>query len=301
MCSAAAAAPLRSGAAQASFYKGKPDRLTVCLNGGDSGVPFASVNGLTIHYRFEPIEGRPVVAFANSLGTDYRLWGAVARVLRPRFSMLFYDKRGHGLSEPAGETSSIADQGGDLIGLLDTLGLGRCGLVGLSIGGMIAQEVAARAPGRVASLVLCDTAARIGTAEMWQGRIRTALEHGVEALADGVLERWLTPAYLAAEPAAMRGWRRMLTGTSPQGYAAACAALRDADLAASTATIRTPTLAVGGAEDVATPPEVVAATARLIPGARFAPIGSCGHIPPIEQPERLARMLLDHFTETLDG
>ena len=256
---------------------------------------FVSDGTVTLHALCRGHPGKPMVVFANSLGTDARIWDEVVSRLPDTLGTLLYDKRGHGLSDAPRGPYSIEDHARDLLSLLDHVGIERCALVGLSIGGMIAQAVAAGHPDRVAALVLCDTAARIGDAATWNARIDTVERQGVDAIGDSVMERWFTPAYRSREPAAVRGWRTMLTRQSPQGYAATCATVRDTDLRTAAATIRVPTLCVVGAQDLSTPPDLVRGTADLIPNARFEIIPEAGHIPCVEQPDALATLILDHL------
>jgi 3-oxoadipate enol-lactonase len=252
--------------------------------------------GRTIHAAVsgDP-DGLPVV-FANSLGTDLRVWDPL---LPPGLRLVRYDKRGHGLSGGDGAWA-IDDLAADLEALMDALGVEAAVVCGLSVGGMIAQALAARSPGRVRALILCDTAARIGPASIWQDRIAAVEAGGIAPIADAVLERWFSPRFRAEDPA-LALWRNMLVRTPTAGYAATCAAIRDADLTASTRALRLPTLAVAGEIDGATPPDLVRATAELIPGARFAVIPGCGHLPPAEAPEALARLVADFLKETADA
>ena len=149
---------------------------------------------VVLRYALEGPEDAPVMVFVNSLGTDLRVWDRVVAQLAGRFRFLRYDKRGHGLSETTPAPYLMDDHIGDLIGLLDALGIGEAIVVGVSVGGMIAQGLAARRPKRVRGLVLCDTAHRIGPEEMWDQRIRAIQEGGIEALVDAILERWFTTA-----------------------------------------------------------------------------------------------------------
>ena len=264
---------------------------------GETGLTRSFVpNGtVMLHALWRGHPGRPMVVFANSLGTDARIWDAVVARLPDTFSILLYDKRGHGLSDAPRGPYTIDDHARDLLGLLDHVGIGRCALVGLSVGGMVAQAVAAEYPDRVAALVLCDTAARIGDAATWNARIDAVERQGLEAIGDSVMERWFTPAYRTQNPAALRGWRAMLTRQSALGYAATCATVRDADLRAASATIRVPTLCVVGEQDLSTPPDLVRGTAELIPSARFEVIPEAGHIPCVEQPDALSALIIDHL------
>lgn len=258
---------------------------------------FVDVGGVVLHAERWGSPGSPTIVFANSLGTDARIWREVLRRVPDRYGSVVYDKRGHGLSDSPAGPSTVADHARDLLGLVDAFGITRFAIVGLSIGGMIAQVVAAGHPERVAALVLCDTAAKIGDVETWDARIAAVCADGLESIATAVLARWFTPAYRDAEPAAMRGWRHMLTRQPAQGYAATCAAIRDADLRALAATIRVPTLCIAGDQDLSTPPDLVRGTADLIPGACFEIVANAGHIPCIEQPQALAALIARHLFE----
>ena len=235
--------------------------------------------------------------FSNSLGTDSRLWDEIIEGLAGRYRVVVYDKRGHGLSELAPGPYSVDMLTDDALALADHLGLAKFAFVGLSVGGMIAQQVALRAPERLSALVICNSAVKIGTDESWNARIKTVNENGLSGIANLVMERWFTPAYCTGKPIELAGWVRMLCATPDAGYIGTCAALRAADLSASVKAISTPTLLIGGDGDLSTPPDLVKATADLIPGARFEMIKQCGHIPPAEQPEALLALLERHFKE----
>ena len=189
------------------------------------------------------------------------------------------------------------DHTDDLFALLDHLKIDTAALVGLSVGGMIAQRAAVRVPQRVRALTLCCTAAKIGTPETWAERISAVDQGGVEAVVEGVLQRWFTPSFRQNRPDECAGWRNMLVRTPSHGYAGTCAAIRDADLTADAARINIPTLCVAGDQDGSTPADVVRHTADLIPGAHFELIESAGHIPCVEQPAVLARLIADHLRE----
>ncbi|MDQ0304968.1 3-oxoadipate enol-lactonase [Ancylobacter polymorphus] len=260
-------------------------------------MAFARIGDQLLHYRLDgPAEAR-VLVFANSLGTDLRIWDAVAAGLDGRYRLLTYDKRGHGLSGAPPGPYPLDAHTGDLIGLLDQLGIERFGLVGISVGGMIAQALAARAPERVEALVLADTAARIGTPEMWNARIAAVEAGGLGAIADAVMQRWFSPSFIAERPVELDGWRNLLLRTPVEGYAGTCAAIRDADLSAAVATIARRTLVVAGADDQSTPPALVAATAALLPDGAFVTIPGAGHLPPIEQPAAFTHLLQRYFAE----
>jgi 3-oxoadipate enol-lactonase len=255
---------------------------------------FVKANGLVIHTLDQGRRDGPPLVFINSLGTDFRIWNEVAEILAPDFRIVTYDKRGHGLSESGPDANDMADYARDLMGLLDGLGVGRATIVGLSIGGLIAQELYRHSPERVVALVLCDTAAKIGTDEVWDQRIGHVERGGIEAIADSVLERWFTAHFRAARSTEFAGMRAMLTRTPRQGYLAACGALKRADLRPCAGRILAPTLCLVGDEDGSTPVALVKETAALIPGSRFEIIEGAGHLPNVEKPEIVAKLVAGH-------
>ncbi|HSI42136.1 MAG TPA: 3-oxoadipate enol-lactonase [Xanthobacteraceae bacterium] len=257
-------------------------------------MQFARLDNVTIHYRLtgDPAV-RPVLALANSLGTDFRIWDGVVERLADDYSILLYDMRGHGLSELGAVPLDIDGHARDLEALLGTLGISRAVMCGLSVGGLVAQALYRRRPELVSALVLCGTAPKIGTTETWNARIAAVEAGGLDGLVDPVMERWFTPAFRTPENAAYAGCRIMLARQSPAGYAATCAAIRDADLTGAALGIAVPTLCIVGDQDGSTPPDLVRAMADLIPGARFEVIAGAGHIPCVEQPAALAALIRD--------
>lgn len=255
-------------------------------------MPFVDVGGVSMHYRHRRGTGEaPVLVFINSLGTDFRIWDDVVDRLAGDANLLNYDKRGHGLSGLGGGVASMDDHVDDLAGLLDCLGIDDAILCGLSIGGQIAQGFAVRRPQVLRGLILCDTAARIGTAESWNARIGTVEREGIESIADSVMEKWFTPAFHRERPAELAGYRAMLVRQPVAGYTGSCAAVRDADYMEAARRICVPTLCVVGDQDGSTPPDLVRQTAALIPGARFEMIAGAGHIPCVEQPDALVSLV----------
>jgi 3-oxoadipate enol-lactonase len=161
----------------------------------------------------------------------------------------------------------------------------------VSVGGQIAQGLLAARPELVSGLVLCDTAHKIGTAEMWNARIDAIETGGIEAMAEPILERWFSAAFRKANPDALAGWRAMLTRTPKAGYLGTCDAIRDADLTEQAKRIGVPALCVVGDEDGSTPPALVRELADLIPGAGFETVAGAGHLPCIEQPGTLTGLI----------
>lgn len=261
-------------------------------------MAFARVNGIVLHHDVRGNADAPALVFSNSLGTDFRIWDEVAARLAGDFRIVLYDKRGHGLSEAPPAPYTIDDHVGDLAALLDHLGIARAAVVGLSVGGLIAQGLAAARPDLVAALVLIGTAPKLGTVETWNARIETVAAKGIAALADDILPRWFTAAFRSPDNPAFAGYRAMLARSPAEGYAGTCAALRDADLTASTRALRPPALCLVGDQDGSTPPDLVRATAALIAGAEFEVIAGAGHIPCVEQPAATAALICDFLRRT---
>ncbi len=257
-------------------------------------MAFAKVNGAVVHYAEEGRRDARAIVFINSLGTDFRIWDDVARPLASAYRIVRYDKRGHGLSELPGGPALIADYASDLSALLDRLEVSAAVIVGLSIGGLIAQELYRLRPDLVAALALCDTAAKIGTEETWRQRMEEVARGGIEAIADGVMQRWFTQSFRAWRPDDLAGWRLMLTRTPKDGYLAACGALMEANLTPECAAIKVPTLCVVGDEDGSTPVAMVRELAGLIGRARFEIIAGAGHLPNIEKADALRALIEAH-------
>jgi 3-oxoadipate enol-lactonase len=254
-------------------------------------MPHAKANGIEIYYELSGPADAPVVMLSNSLGTRLEMWDPQMPALTQHYRVLRYDSRGHGRSHAPPGPYSIATLGEDARALLDALGIARVHFCGLSKGGMVGQWLGARHGDRLLSLTLCATAARVGTAELWNQRIEQSATEGMAALVDGVAERWFTASYRATPGPEFEQVRAMILSTSPQGYGACCAAIRDMDQSEAVRSIRTPTLIVAGADDPATTVEMMRALHERIPGSRFVEISEAAHLLNIEQAERFNRTL----------
>lgn len=260
-------------------------------------MKFVNANGQTLCYTDEGNSGGRPLIWLNSLGTTMAIWDDVVPEFVDRYRVIRTDKRGHGLSSCPPAPYAMRELAEDVIGLLDQLQIERCVMIGVSVGGMIVQEITAGWPERVAGLVLMDTAPKIGTAENWNTRITTLNAKGMGYLREDILARWFTPAFKQKNPAAYRGYGHMLGRTPLQGYIGVCAAIRDADLTAAAAGIVAPTLVLCGAEDAATSPELVKGMADLIPGASYHEIPNAGHLPCVERPAATARAVQKFLQE----
>jgi len=258
-----------------------------------------TIDGNTIDFRLAGRESGHTLVFVNSLGTDWRVWEDVAGRLGGRCRLLFHDKRGHGLSDTPEGPLVMDDHVRDLAGLMDELRIEQATICGLSVGGMIALGLANNRPELVRALVLCDTGHRIGTAELWNERIETVTGRGMEPLADSIMERWFSPDFRAGQPGTVALWRNMVVRTPAAGYAAICAAIRDADLTEAARTLAVPALCLGGTGDLATPPALMRELADLIPDSRYHAVDGAGHLPTVEAPVSVAGAI-ESFLEELD-
>ncbi|MGE0845742.1 MAG: 3-oxoadipate enol-lactonase [Flavobacteriaceae bacterium] len=260
-------------------------------------LTFIRANAITLHVDAPARRDLPALVFSNSLGTDFRIWNDVVARLSDRFACYRYDKRGHGLSQATEPPYAMADHVADLKALFDHFDIESAVVCGLSVGGMIAQGFALAHPDRVRGLVLCDTGHRIGTLELWNARIEAIGERGIAAISEQILERWFSREFRETRLTELDGWRNMLTRTPLAGYLGTSYALRDTDYTAETPRISVPTLCVVGEYDGSTPPALMRELSGLIAGSRYELIRDAGHLPPIEQAETLAGLILDFAGE----
>ena len=238
-------------------------------------------------------EGPPVL-FLHALGTDLSLWDGVLPLLPdgPRYVRL--DMRGHGVSDCPPPPYSMGALIRDAERAMEMLGIRDAVVVGLSIGGMIAQGLAVKRLDLVRGLVLSNTAAKIATAETWAARIDAVRKDGMAAVTDPTIERWFPRSFRAT--AAAQHWRDRLLAQDPEGWIGCAAAIAGTDFYTTTATLTLPTLALAGIEDGSTPADLVRETAALIRGSRFELIRGAGHLPPVDRPEAWARAVSDFLT-----
>jgi 3-oxoadipate enol-lactonase len=216
--------------------------------------------------------------------------------LAEHFRVVRYDTRGHGSSPAPQGPYSIDDLADDLLALFDRLGVERAHVVGLSLGGMTAMRLAARHPERVDRLVVLCTSALLGPAQGWLDRAATVRARGTAAVAAPVVERWYTPAYAQAHPERVAAAQAMVAAQSPEGYASCCDAIAAMDLTEDLPDISAPTLAVAGADDLATPPEHLERIAGSVKDGRLLVVPQAAHIASQEQPEAVTRAVLEHLT-----
>lgn len=239
----------------------------------------------------------PVVVLSHALGCDLGMWDEVAARLEGQYTVLRYDHRGHGGSPVSSLPFTIEDLADDAAALIrGEFGGAPVHFVGLSMGGMTAQALAARHPELVASITVANAASHydVDARAMWQARIETVRAQGIAAISGGALQRWFTESFLrdtaggGAERCAQM--RAQLEAMSPDAYAAACAAVAAIDLEGSNSRISCPALVIAGTLDAATPPQMSAAIARSIDGARLESI-EAAHLSAVEQPDAFVALL----------
>ena len=252
---------------------------------------FLHLGDIVAHALVEGPPAGPPVLMLHSIGTALQVFEPQAAALARNHRVIRMDLRGHGLSGATPGPYSMSQHARDAFALLDALGVKQVHVVGLSIGGRIALQMAAEAPERVASLVLMDTAAEFPPPEGWQQRIDTVLADGCGALAEMVMPRWVVDPSLASS----QGLRRMLLNTDRQGYAGSAAALRDARAAEIAGRIACPATVMVGDRDIATPPAMAEALRDMIPGAKLVVIPEGAHLPTLERAEACNAAILGHL------
>jgi 3-oxoadipate enol-lactonase len=236
-------------------------------------------------------DGPPLV-LAHSLGCDATLWDELVAGLS-RFAVLRYDARGHGRSSVPPGPYRLDDLVDDAARVIRAWGRGPVVFIGTSMGGMVAQGLAARHPELVRALVIAHSTSHYDEAArtVWRQRIDAVRAGGLAAIAEAVLARWFTASFHRQHPDVVERFRRRLLATPPEGYLACCEAIAGLDVRAGLPGIRVPALVIAGAEDQAIPPAAARAIAAAIPGARLVILEGAAHQGMIEQPAAFAAAL----------
>ena len=255
------------------------------------------MTAVDVHHVVSGPPDAPAILLSNSLGSSLAMWDPQTGPLSERYRVIRYDLRGHGRSPVPPGPYRLEDLTDDVLALLDRLDVAQAHLVGLSLGGMVALQVAATATDRVDRMVLCCTSAYMPPADGWHDRATTVRTKGVAAVADAVVDRWLTPAFADASPELVDRLRAMALATPDEGYAACCEAIASMDLRADLPRITASTLLIAGADDPATPPAHAEAIAAGLPRARTVVVGPAAHLANVEQPRAVTRHILDHLDD----
>lgn len=251
------------------------------------------IGGPDLHVVESGPQDGPAVAFAHALGSDHKMWDAVVSLLPDHLRLIRMDMRGHGESPCPDGPYPMGDLVKDAARVLDRLRVKECVFVGSSIGGIIAQGLAAERLDLVRALVLANTAAKIGTPAIWADRIEAVRQGGIDAVVDANMQRWYSNATRRDHPTIISDASAQMRATPLAGYLGCMEAIADTDLYESTAGLRLPTMVIAGTEDGSTPADLVRETAGLIPASQFELIRQTGHMPAVEKPDAFASLLTD--------
>jgi 3-oxoadipate enol-lactonase len=249
-------------------------------------------DGARIEYSIAGAASAPPLLFINSIATTRELWARQVPRLAKSFRVITYDARGHGFSQVTAGDYTIEQLGRDALAVLDAAGAETAHVCGISLGGITAMWMGVHAPRRVRSLVLANTAARIGSVEMWSERIAFVKQQGMATLADLTMPRWFTEGFRAREPHTIEQFRSMIAACSEDGYLRCCAALRDEDLREAIGGIACPVLCIAGNSDPATPPEALQFIHERIAGSRLVRLDAA-HLTNVEQHEAFTRAVTE--------
>lgn len=251
-----------------------------------------SVDGHRVNYELTGPDGAPVIVFAHALGASLEMWREQIALLSGRYRCLAYDANGHGGSDAHDAAPVIASFADDLAGLLDALGIARAHIAGASLGGMTAQDFAARYPARVDHLILVGTTAKMPDATVWTDRVETVRRDGLDGLAKATVRpRWFTEPFAAGNPDRMAEFERRFVAARPDAYMLACRAIAAMDLSEAIAAIAAPTLILAADGDPATPPAMAEAIRQRIGDATLIVVPHAAHMMAVEQAEAISRWI----------
>jgi 3-oxoadipate enol-lactonase len=259
-------------------------------------MPFADLPNARIHYALSGDPSHPALVLSNSLGANFSMWDAQAPAFEKQFRLLRYDMRGHRESSSPPPPYTVPELARDLLSLVDSLGIDRFHLCGLSVGGMIGMSIALHSSERLRKLVLCNTAAKIGAHESWNTRIETVRTKGMKEVARTTPTRWFTPAFQSSSPEVVAATLRILESLDPEGYIGGCCAVRDFDARADVSKIQVPTLVISGTHDPAATPADGHFLAARIPGAGYVELNAA-HISSIEDAAHLTSEVISFLSE----
>jgi 3-oxoadipate enol-lactonase len=265
-------------------------------------MPFITINSYQTYYQFDDFGNHEVLIFSNSLGTDLSMWEDQVDILSHHFNILRYDTRGHGQSIDSKNQNqiepfeySIATLSQDVLGLMNYLKIEKAHFCGLSMGGLIGQWLGINAPDRFEKIIIANTAVKIGNADGWNQRIKYVAENGLESITTATAERWFTESFRTQQPEIIKQVLNNFAKTDLVGYAACCAAVRDADFRTQLYNLEVPTLVISGSKDPVTTVEDAKFLAKRIPVASHVSL-SAAHLSNIEKGEEFSKLIL-HFSE----
>ena len=247
----------------------------------------AKINGIEMNYAVSGPERAPVVLLHHPLATNLTVWDELTAALQPRYRVVRLDARGHGETEAPKAIYGFETLAADVVGLMDNLGIGQARFLGLSMGGMVGQYLGLLYPGRFHSLCLVSTSSNMAAlgAQIWDQRIKTAAEGGMQTVVDGAMARWVAPAAMSDKPALVQRLRQMILSTPVDGYIGWCHAIRSLNVTDRLGEIPLPTQVVVGALDPATPPAAAELIHKGIRGSSLVVMPGVSHMLQVEEPD----------------
>ncbi len=242
---------------------------------------------IKLNTQIDGSEGAPWIVLSNSLGATLAMWDPQIKFLTQKYRVLRYDSRGHGGSDVPEGPYSFDQLTGDVVNLMDDMGIEKASFMGLSKGGMTGLGLALHHPERFERIVCADGRADApeGFRNMWDERIAKVRDGGLEVIADGTLASWMTPDWHEANPDASASIRAMVTSNNPDGYISCCQALKKLDYLKDLGQVTIPILFVGGEKDMGASPETMQAMADATPGGKYVQVPDAAHVANINRPE----------------
>jgi 3-oxoadipate enol-lactonase len=255
-------------------------------------MAFVERDGVKLFYTVEGKAGAPFLILSNSLGTTHKMWDAQISAFAAKFRVIRYDRRGHGQSSSPPGPYSLEDLGNDALAIMDAAGAKRVHWCGLSMGGMTGLWLAANHPDRIEKLVVSSAATFMPPPELWNGRIKTAQDKGMEVLAAPTMQRWFTADFIRSSQDKVASIREQFLETTVEGFSGCAAAMRDMDLRETVKTIKAATLVIVGADDQGTTPAEAGIIVNRVPNARGI-ILKGSHIINVEAPQDFTNEVLE--------
>ena len=255
-------------------------------------MPFADINGFRMHYQLDGSREAPPLMLSNSLGTNLDMWLPQLDAWNQARCVIRYDTRGHLRSETPRPPYTIELLAQDALALLDFLNIREVDFCGLSMGGMIGMWIAIHCPQRLSKLIVANSAATIGSPEIWNSRIEAVSKNGMDAIAQLVQSRWFTQEFRESHEKVVRAVEEMLRRADSRGYAYCCEAIRDTDLRNGLKDISASTLILSGQHDPVIPREGTQALSAGIARSKHVCLPAA-HLSNVEVAQRFTDAVLE--------
>ncbi|MCG8490024.1 MAG: alpha/beta fold hydrolase [Sneathiellales bacterium] len=253
-----------------------------------------TINSIEFHVEFDGPEDAPVVILSHSLATNLNAWDRTVPALVKDFRVLRYSMRGHGKTSAPESPYSLSDLASDIAAIMDHFNIEKAHLVGLSIGGMIAQTFALEHADRLNRLVVSSSLCELpeGGEALWVERIRDGEKSGIEAMVEPTIERWFIEETRSSDPDLLDFTRGLIRETELKGYIGCCHGISKLALKERLPHVKAETLVIVGDQDMGTPVAASEVIASQIPGAKLTVIEQASHQAALEQPEAFNSAIL---------